>query len=79
MQRLAFRDPLTGLFNRRAFDDRIAPVTDHELLQCTLLMTSSVLSPGYPFAATGVTRRLVSQNLTFMLAVTRLRCLDSIG
>ncbi len=38
MERLAYRDPLTGLFNRRAFEDRIAAVTDHELLHGALLM-----------------------------------------
>jgi diguanylate cyclase (GGDEF)-like protein/PAS domain S-box-containing protein len=38
MERLAYRDPLTGLFNRRAFDDRIAAITDHELLHGALLM-----------------------------------------
>jgi diguanylate cyclase (GGDEF)-like protein/PAS domain S-box-containing protein len=38
MERLAYRDALTGLFNRRAFEDRIAAVTDHELLHGALLM-----------------------------------------
>ena len=38
MQRLAYRDPLTGLFNRRAFDERIAAITEHELLHGALLM-----------------------------------------
>jgi diguanylate cyclase (GGDEF)-like protein len=38
MERLAYRDPLTGLFNRRAFEDRIAAITEHELLHGALLM-----------------------------------------
>jgi GGDEF domain-containing protein len=38
IERLAYRDPLTGLFNRRAFYDRIAAITETELLQGTLLM-----------------------------------------
>jgi diguanylate cyclase (GGDEF)-like protein len=38
IERLAYRDPLTGLFNRRASYDRIAAITETELLHGALLM-----------------------------------------